>query len=130
MRPGEVAFPGAVRPRRALATLVCTALVAGACVERPPETPEAPAPASERRDTLALRVDLPRAQRCEEAFDLRLYQDRGIELIEWDTGRGCEGRNINIRYLPRRTTHEKVEREIQEAGAKIVPRELTDRGPP
>jgi hypothetical protein len=117
-----------MRPRPAFAILLGTALLAGACVERPPQAPEPPAPPSERRDTIHLRVDLERGQRCEEAFDLALYQDRGIELIEWDDGRKCEGRAVVIRYLPRRTSAEKVMREVREAGAKLLPLDVTDGG--
>jgi hypothetical protein len=90
--------------------------------------PEPPAPASEPRATIQLHLDLERAQRCEEAFDLALYQDQGIELIEWDAGHRCEGRNVSIRYLPRRTSSEKVMREVREAGAKLLPVTVTDGG--
>jgi hypothetical protein len=121
-----------MRPREkpALVTLVCTALLAGACIERPPEAPEPAAPPSEPRATVQLRVDLERSRRCEEAFDLLLYQDRGIELVSWDEGRGCEGRSLSIRYLSRRTSSEKVMREVREAGAKLLPiLPPTDGGP-
>ncbi len=129
-RYAQTAFPGALpmvggdqaplRHRLQLPVLVIAAVLAGACGARSPE-PDVPAPASEPRATLRLHVDLPRAQRCEEAFDLALYQDRGIELISWDDGSRCEDRTITVRYLPRRTTPEQVIHEAQETGAKASP---------
>ena len=108
-------------PPRALAFLILSALLAGACVSAgPPPGPEAPAPASEARATLRLRVDLVRGQRCEEAFDLALYEDRGVELIEWDPGPRCEERAIAVRYLPGRTSPENILRAVQKTGAKIT----------
>ena len=106
-------------PQRSLA-LVTVALLASGCAARPPE-PAQPAPPSEPRATLRLRVDLVRAQRCDEAFDLALYQDRGIELIEWDPGSRCEGRAIAIRYLPRRITPAQVTEAAQRTGATVRP---------
>jgi hypothetical protein len=100
--------------------LLAAALLAGGCAARAPE-PDVPAPASEPRATLRLRVDLARAQRCDEAFDLALYQDRGIELIEWDAGSRCEGRAITVRYLPRRLTAAQVMSAARQAGATVSP---------
>jgi hypothetical protein len=98
---------------------VLAALLAG-CAAHPPE-PDVPAPPSEPRATLRLRVDLARGQRCDEAFDLALYQDRAIELIEWDQGSRCEDRAISIRYLSRKTTPERVIRAAQQAAVKVSP---------
>jgi hypothetical protein len=98
---------------------VLAALLAG-CGAHPPE-PDLPAPPSEPRATLHLRVDLVRGQRCDEAFDLALYQDRGVELIEWDAGTRCEERAVSIHYLSRRTTPELVLRAAQAAAAKVSP---------
>jgi hypothetical protein len=57
-------------------------------------------PASEPRQTVALVLDLPPASDCEERFDLAVYENRAVELVEWDeqTG-GCVARRVNIRYL-------------------------------
>lgn len=108
-----------MRHRLPFPALVLAVLLAGACAGRAPE-PYVPAPPSEPRATLRLRVDLPRAQRCEEAFDLALYQDRGIELVSWDEGSRCEGRTIDVRYLPSRTNHDGIVRAVQATGARIV----------
>lgn len=102
------------------APLAVLALLAGACAASLPATPEPPAPPSEPRAVLRFEVDLARGQRCEEAFDLALYKDRGVELVEWDEGSRCEGRVVAIRYLPRRTTPESIQRAIGEAGAKVT----------
>jgi hypothetical protein len=105
---------------RTLALLVLSSVIAGACAAAGPPLPEPAAPASEPRATLRLRLDLPRGQRCEEAFDLALYEDRGVELVEWDAGSRCEDRVIAVRYLPRRTRPEDILRAAGKAGAKIT----------
>lgn len=62
-----------------------------------------PVPANEPRDTVKLSVDLPKSASCEEAFDLALYEDRGVDLVQWaGPGAKCAGRAIVIRFLPRR----------------------------
>ncbi len=109
------------------ATLTALALLAGACSPSVTAPPEPPPSASEPRQVLRMEVDLARGQRCEEAFDLALYQDRGIELIEWDQGHRCEGRIISVRYLPRRTTPANIFRAVQEAGAKVTRTEAAHR---
>jgi hypothetical protein len=59
-----------------------------------------PIPADEPRADVTLQLDLPPSQACEEQFDLTLYQDRRIELIEWDEhGDACTDRAVKIRYL-------------------------------
>ncbi len=106
-------------PRPPFASLVSVVLLAGACSAAAPP-PEVAVPASEPREVLRFEVDLRRGQRCEEAFDLALYQDRGIELIEWDKGPRCEGRVVAVRYLPRRTTPENIFRAVEQAGGKVT----------
>jgi hypothetical protein len=107
-------------PSRTLALLVLSGLLAGACAASGPVLPEPAAPASEPRATIRFGLDLRRGQRCEEAFDLAMYQDHGIELIEWDAGSGCEDRTITVRYLPRRTNLEAISNAAAKAGAKIT----------
>jgi hypothetical protein len=110
-----------LRPRLPSPLLVFAfaGVLAGACAGSAPEAADVPAPASEPRATIGVALDLRRAQRCEEAFDLALYQDRGIELITWDEGSRCEDRNITVRYLPGRTTPEKIFRAVQATGAVV-----------
>jgi hypothetical protein len=117
--PGPVPLADMMTPRP-LALLVLSGLLAGACAAAGPVLPEPAAPASEPREIHRLAVDLRRGQRCAEAFDLAMYQDHGIELIEWDAGSGCEDRTIDVRYLPRRTSRDAIERAIAKTGAKIL----------
>jgi len=83
---------------------VLLALVAGCngAQAAAPATPDhdRPVPASEPRAEVALVIDLGPSQGCEERFDLALYQDRRIELVQWDGAKGaCSGRRVTIRYL-------------------------------
>lgn len=93
----------------ALCAGLATGCGAAAPTSPPAGPPDAPVPADEPRAELELTVDLAPGSDCEEALDLKLYQDRGIELIEWDEARGdCEGRRLTIRYLSRQRTAEQV----------------------
>ena len=84
--------------------------------------PEVPAPASEPRAVVRLRVDLDRAQDCEEAFDLALYRNRAVELVAWEPGPGhCTERTLTVRYLAGRASREDVLRAAAAAGAKVTP---------
>ena len=92
----------------------------------PPEGPGPLAPASEPRGILRLGVDLPRAQRCEESFDLAAYANPGIELITWDDNEGrCRDRVIAVRYLPRRISAGAVQALITSLAtrAEVLPTE-------
>jgi hypothetical protein len=108
-----------LRHRLPFPALLLTVALGTGCAAQTPE-PDVPAPASEPRARLGIEVDLPRAQRCEEAFDLALYQDHGIELIAWDDGSRCEGRKLTVRYLPGRTTPDAILRAVQATGAKVL----------
>lgn len=84
--------------------------------------PDAPVPASEPRATVRLAVDLVRAQSCEEAFDLALYESRAVELIAWDRGaHGCAGRTVTIRYLAREASRDDIVRAASAIAEKVVP---------
>lgn len=68
---------------------------------------DAPVAADEPRAELKLRVDLAPEQGCEEAFDLAMYKDRGVDLIQWDAAEGsCAGRVIVVRYFPKQLSAE------------------------
>jgi hypothetical protein len=106
---------------RRQAAVCALALAAGACVTRTAVRPLF-APASEPRGTMRLAIDLPPAQRCAETFDLAIYQEPGIELVAWDDGPSrCAGRVIEVRYLPNKTTPERVTAAAVRAGARIGP---------
>src|SRR3954453_10932670 len=62
-----------------------------------------PAPAALSRASLVLDVDLAARLACDEAFDIALYQDLGVELVAWAPGaRTCGGRRVTVKYLPSR----------------------------
>ena len=108
----------------ALAALVAVVSLGGACggAASEPASPEFDrlVPASEKRAELRLRVDLAPAQGCEEAFDLALYKNRGIDLIEWDANTGaCAGRVIVVRYLPNRTSEDDILKAAAGIAAKV-----------
>ena len=69
-----------------------------------------------------VQLDLAARQDCEEAFDLALYQDRGIELIEWDDAKGsCENRTITIRYLSRKLSADAVREAARSHSVRVRP---------
>jgi hypothetical protein len=97
----------------------------------PLEAPDSPVPPDEPRAELQLVVDLPPAQDCEESFDLALYQDRGIELIQWDDRSGfCEGRTIAIRYLSRKLSAQQVRAAARAHASRVRPARAPSTPPP
>ena len=114
--------PTRVSPRSVnrIALLVATLLPLAACAAAP-RAPDAPVPASEPRAVVRLHVDLVRAQDCEEAFDLALYQSRAVELVAWDAGAGgCADRTVTIRYFPRQASRGDVVRSAVSVAAKVT----------
>jgi hypothetical protein len=88
-----------------LSALACTS--AGRAVAAGP--PDQPVPPDEPRAELLLKIDMAASSTCEESFDLALYQDRGVELVEWDDQNGkCQARAVRIRYLPRKLGRDKL----------------------
>jgi hypothetical protein len=80
-----------------------------------------PVPASEPRETLKLRLDLPKSASCEEAFDLALYQDRGVDIVEWGgPPTKCAGRTVVIRYLPKRTTRAQLLERVKKLAVTVA----------
>ncbi|MFZ5892474.1 MAG: hypothetical protein ACOY0T_15550 [Myxococcota bacterium] len=72
-------------------------------------------PANEPRASLKLELDLPKTASCEEDFDLKLYTNAAVDLIEWTGGgRKCSGRRVTIRYLSQRTNAEKLLAQVKE----------------
>ena len=78
-----------------------------------------PVPSSEPRRAFVVKVDLRPAADCEEAFDLRVYRLRSIDLLQWDRGRGCHHRRLTVRYLPRRATERSVFAAIRAAALRV-----------
>lgn len=90
---------------------VITAVVALGCgapaMLSSPSEHDTPVAADEPRAELKLKVDLTPEQGCEEAFDLAMYKDRGVDLIQWDAAEGtCAGRVIVVRYFPKQLSAE------------------------
>ena len=79
-------------------------------------------PASEPRASVQLTVDLEPGPNCEEDFDLSLYENRGIELIEWDAHAGdCQNRSICVQYLPNRIGEEEVIEQVRRMTRRADP---------
>ena len=89
-------------------------MLAQACVHQAPpaETPgppDQPVPSAEPRETVAFLVQLEPGPKCEEEFDLGLYEHRAVDLIQWDEHAGdCHDRRVHVRYLSQRIGQEEV----------------------
>jgi len=97
-------------------------LLAGCPAAQIKHTFDTPIPPEEPRATLELELTLEPQQDCEEAFDLELYRQRGIELIAWDRPEGpkrCASRRATIRYIPGRIQQEQVMRLCREAASRV-----------
>jgi hypothetical protein len=84
-------------------------------------------PVTGLKSTMELRVviDLEVTADCDERFDLAVYEERGVDLITWDTGptrigRGCIERGATIRYMPDRISREALLRRIGKVSRKVV----------
>jgi len=87
-----------------------------------PATPDhdRPVPATEPRAELALTLDLEPLQDCEERFDLALYQDRRIDLVQWDGAKGaCIGRRVTIRYLSAKLDRDELIRLVRQLAQQV-----------
>jgi hypothetical protein len=80
---------------------------------------DAPVPAGEPRASLRATVDLEPTSDCDERFDLALYEDRGVELVSWDDGRGCGGRRVEVRYVPGRITKDALLQRLRKISRKV-----------
>ena len=104
---------------RALAVVAITACSAAPVAAAPRH--DEPVAASEPRETVKLAVDLPKSASCEEAFDLALYRDRGVDLVEWGgPPTKCAGRTVVIRFLPKRTTRAQVIDRVRKLAASVA----------
>ena len=98
-------------------TMACGASPLAAAAPRHDE----PVAAAEPRESVRLRVDLPKTASCEETFDLALYAHRGIDLVEWvEPSSKCAGRTVTIRYLPRRITRAEVLDKVRALAAGVT----------
>jgi hypothetical protein len=98
--------------RASLPKLACTVLLGAACAPaRAAALPrhDVPVAAEEPRELVKLELDLPKTASCEEAFDLALYTERGVDRIDWnDSVHPCSARLVTIRYLPQRIDRQRL----------------------
>jgi len=102
--------------------VLAAALVGCGPPPQPAQSPiehDEPVPASVQRAELRLLLVLPPERDCEETFDLELYRDRGIDLVEWDDAEGCDGRIIIVRYFPERIDEATLRARIRELATKV-----------
>jgi hypothetical protein len=87
----------------------------------PVGAPDAPVAAQEPRATLVADVDLPRGAECAQTFDLALYEDRSIVLVEWggapDT---CRARRVKVTFLSKRTTQDAVLERMKKRAERVA----------
>lgn len=103
--------------------LLVVAVLAG-CSSAAPKTVNAagdtPIPADEPRAELVLDLSLAAGHDCEERFDLALYANRGVDLIQWrGVARGCTDRSLAIRYLPNKLSREKLMDQVREHAREV-----------
>jgi hypothetical protein len=81
---------------------------------------DAPVPANEPRDAIEVVLDLPPQVGCEEAFDLALYKNLGVDLVEWQgDAAGCRSRRAKIRFLPARLSRDQAIALVKGAASKM-----------
>lgn len=92
----------------------------GAAAQSAPPSHDRPVPASEQRAELKLELELEQRAGCEEDFDLALYQDPGVELIDWREPFGvCKARQVTIRYLPGRISKDALLDRVKELARAV-----------
>lgn len=75
--------------------------------------PDMPVPSDEPRATVTLLLELNPGPQCEEDFDLALYRNRAVELVEWTDGGTCGERRVMIRYLERQISEAQLLGEVR-----------------
>ncbi len=102
---------------------------AGSQVAHPdPTSHDEPVPAGVKRAQVGLLLSLPPAADCEEQFDLELYRERGVDMIDWDDGRGCVERGVDITYLPERLARPKLMQRVKDL-ATVIDRQQPEKAP-
>ncbi len=104
--------------------VVALAVVAGCGGELPPPAAgghDVPVVASEPRAQVKVVVALVPRIGCDEAFDLALYQNRGVELVTWESPRAssCRELRATVRYLPKQITRAELVRRVQELSISV-----------
>lgn len=120
-----------LRPRLIFASLV---LHAGCGGELPPVAAsghDVPVAASEPRARVRVVLALLPRIGCDEAFDLALYENRGVELVTWESPPSavppgsCRELRATVRYLPRHITRAELVRRVQQLSISVKVEEGT-----
>lgn len=83
---------------------------------------DVPAAASEPRAQVRVLLALAPRIGCDEAFDLALYENRGVELVTWESpksGGSCRELRATVRYLPRHITRAELVRRVQQLSISV-----------
>jgi len=94
-----------------------------------PTSRDVPVPAGVKRAEVGLLLSLPPAADCEERFDLELYRERGVDMIDWDDGRGCVERGVDITYLPERLARPQLMQRVQDLATVVNRLPQTKKAP-
>jgi hypothetical protein len=104
-----------------LAAMALSAACAAPPARPAASPPDQPVPKTEPRSEVRLVVDLMASADCEQRFDLALYRNRAVDLVQWDDQLGaCRARSVTIRYLSRQITREQLLQEIRGLSARVV----------
>lgn len=106
--------------------VVALALVAACGGELPPAVTgghDVPVAASEPRAQVKVVLALVPRIGCDEAFDLALYENRGVELVTWASPRppsgSCRELRATVRYLPKQITRAELVRRVQQLSLSV-----------
>ncbi|MEM1032456.1 MAG: hypothetical protein AAF928_10765 [Myxococcota bacterium] len=113
----------------ALGLVACQTGGSGAAVGPKTSSRDVYVPADVARSEVVLRVSLPPAADCEERFDLELYRERGVDLIDWDARSGCSGRGVDITYFPERLPEPRLLERVRELATDVAPAPRPDVAP-
>lgn len=115
---------------RRLTRLVMAALAfsVGCGGELPPAAAsghDAPVAANEPRAQARMVLALVPRIACDEAFELALYENRGVELVTWESSAtplppgSCRELRTTVRYLPRHITRAELVRRVQQLSISV-----------
>ena len=81
---------------------------------------DTPVPKTEPRETLHATLDLHPVADCERRFDSALYEHDGVDVVAWDDRRGCVGRDVSLRYFPRRLARPALFRLVNQHALRVL----------
>lgn len=86
---------------------------------------DVPVAASEPRAQVRVVLALVPRIGCDEAFDLALYENRGVELVTWESAPSplppgsCRELRATGRYLPKHVTRAELVRRVQQLSISV-----------